>query len=114
MGKTPQNTIGKNIRRLRQKENWTQGQVAKQLKMSIPNFCKIEIGVADITISRLEQIAAVFGVDSTAILKSGDGPVKNEYAVENLRLATLVDEQVEEIKKLQVKLIQLYEEAKNK
>jgi transcriptional regulator with XRE-family HTH domain len=44
------NTIGKNIRTLRQKHGWSQGQVASRLHISIPAFSKIETGITDINI----------------------------------------------------------------
>ncbi len=39
------NIIGKNIRQLRQKNGWSQGEVAKRLSISIPAFSKIETGI---------------------------------------------------------------------
>ena len=52
--------IGKKIRMLRHQKGWSQEEVSKQLDISIPAFSKIETGVTDINISRLEQIAALF------------------------------------------------------
>lgn len=62
------NYIGQNIRTLRQRKLWSQGQVAKQLKISIPAFSKIETGITDINITRLEQIASLFDVSILEIL----------------------------------------------
>ncbi|RZL30334.1 MAG: XRE family transcriptional regulator, partial [Pedobacter sp.] len=58
------NFIGSNIRQLRQKNGWSQGDVAQRLKISIPAFSKIETGITDINISRLEQIANLFDVST--------------------------------------------------
>lgn len=107
-------TIGKNIRQLRQKKGWSQGEVAKRLNISIPAFSKIETGVTDINFSRLDQIARLFEVTTLEVisldyLKLEDG---NYQKVSELKAK--VSEQEEEIIKLQKKVIDLYEEIRNK
>jgi transcriptional regulator with XRE-family HTH domain len=49
-------SVGKNIRTLRHQRGWSQEDVANRLGISIPAFSKIETGVTDINLSRLEQI----------------------------------------------------------
>src|SRR5882757_9163176 len=61
-------TIGKNIRTLRHQHGWSQEDVANRLGISIPAFSKIETGVTDINLSRLEQIANIFEINVAQIL----------------------------------------------
>ena len=108
------NIIGKNIRHLRQKKGWSQGEVAKRLQISIPAFSKIETGITDINISRLEQIAALFGVSTMDIIsREGENPnLLNSDEVVSLKNKLVARE--EEIIKLQKKVIDLYEEIRAK
>lgn len=108
------NIIGKNIRQLRQKKGWSQGEVAKRLQISIPAFSKIETGITDINISRLEQIAALFGVSTMDIIsREGENPnVLNSDEVVSLKNKLIARE--EEIIKLQKKVIDLYEEIRER
>jgi transcriptional regulator with XRE-family HTH domain len=48
--------LGRKIKLMRQQNGWSQGDVAKRLDISVPAFSKIETGVTDINLSRLEQI----------------------------------------------------------
>jgi transcriptional regulator with XRE-family HTH domain len=104
--------IGKNIRQLRHKNNWSQAQVAKQLEISIPAFSKIETGLTDINITRLHQISDLFKVPITAILlKEGENPQSaNLEELDNLK--NKVKKTEEDIIQLQKKLIDLYEEVR--
>src|ERR1700753_2506230 len=61
-------TIGKNIRTFRHQHGWSQEDVANRLGISIPAFSKIETGVTDINLSRLEQIADIYEIDVAQIL----------------------------------------------
>ena len=54
------NTLGKKIRLLRHQKGWSQEDVAKRLDISIPAFSKIETGITDVNLSRLNQIAKLF------------------------------------------------------
>jgi transcriptional regulator with XRE-family HTH domain len=104
--------IGKNIRKLRQKNSWSQGYVADKLKISIPAFSKIETGITDINISRLNQIAKLFEVSTLQII-SREGVIENSYNPEELiTLKIKLASQEEEIIKLQKKIIDLYEEIR--
>lgn len=104
--------IGKNIRKLRQKNGWSQGEVAKRLKISIPAFSKIETGITDINISRLEQIAKLFEVSVLEVIsKDGDHTNFGNHS-ELSALKVKLTAQEEEIIKLQKKVIELYEEIR--
>ena len=56
------NYIGKKLRILRQQRGWTLKLVADCLDVSIPAYSKIETGYTDVNLSRLEQIAHIFGI----------------------------------------------------
>ena len=108
------NTIGKNIRQLRQRKSWSQGEVAKRLNISIPAFSKIETGITDINISRLDQIATLFEVSTMDIIsKEGENPHSLNFE-ENNKLKDRLSLREEEIIKLQKKVIDLYEEIREK
>jgi transcriptional regulator with XRE-family HTH domain len=62
------NIIGINIRKLRQKNGWSQKHVAQRLHISIPALSKIETGMTDINISRLNQLADLFEVSVLDII----------------------------------------------
>ena len=106
--------IGKNIRQLRHKNGWSQGEVAKRLEISIPAFSKIETGITDINISRLDQISRLFEVSTLEIIsKEGDlNQIGNFTEMRDLR-DRLFDKE-EEIIALQKKVIDLYEEIRKK
>jgi len=57
-----------NIKRLRQNQGWGQSEMATKLGISIPAFSKIESGITDMTMSRLEQIAEIFQVAPIELL----------------------------------------------
>jgi transcriptional regulator with XRE-family HTH domain len=61
-------TLGKKIRLLRHQKGWSQEEVAKSLDISIPAFSKIETGITDINLSRLEQIAVLFEMSVVQLL----------------------------------------------
>ncbi len=108
------NIIGKNIRSLRQKNGWSQGDIAKRLKISIPAFSKIETGITDINISRLDQIAKLFEVTTLEII-SMEGVNNQPCSLTELTILRdrLANQEIEIIK-LQKKIIELYEEIRNR
>lgn len=107
------NTIGKNIRTLRQKKGWSQGKAAAALNISVPAFSKIETGLTDINMSRLKQVSELFEVKPLQIICSEEefSSGSNEgLIIQDLRLQ-LIDSQ-NEVVRLQKKVIILYEEAR--
>ena len=60
--------IGDNIKKFRELKNLTREQIAADLNMSLSNYSKIERGEIDLTISRVQEIAAILGVDVSQIL----------------------------------------------
>jgi transcriptional regulator with XRE-family HTH domain len=106
-------SVGKNIRTIRHQHGWSQEDVANRLGISIPAFSKIETGVTDINLSRLEQIANIYEVNVVNLLALDTE--ETEPQVSNLSIAQkkIVDRE-SEIAHLQRKVILLYEELRNK
>src|SRR5471030_3240101 len=106
-------TLGKKIRLLRHQKGWSQEDVAKRLDISIPAFSKIETGITDINLSRLEQIAILFEMSVVQLLtfneSSQDQKLVNELDVINKKL---MDRETEVID-LQKKVIELFEELRH-
>ena len=106
-------TIGKNIRTFRHQHSWSQEDVANRLGISIPAFSKIETGVTDINLSRLEQIANVFEVSVVYLLAMDIKEAEHEPSHLSIAQKKLIDRE-NEIASLQRKVILLYEELRNK
>ena len=107
-------SAGKNIRTLRHERGWSQEDVATRLGISIPAFSKIETGVTDINLSRLEQIANIFEVSVVNLLSLEyvEEPSSQDVSL-NIIQKKLLDREME-ITNLQRKVILLYEELLNK
>ncbi|TFF34148.1 XRE family transcriptional regulator [Mucilaginibacter psychrotolerans] len=107
-------SAGKNIRTLRHDRGWSQEDVASRLGISIPAFSKIETGVTDINLSRLEQIANIFEVSVVNLLSLEyvEEPSTQDVSL-NIIQKKLLDRETE-ITNLQRKVILLYEELLNK
>jgi transcriptional regulator with XRE-family HTH domain len=106
------NTLGKKIRTLRRDKGWSQEDVSRKLDISIPAFSKIETGVTDINLSRIEQIAALFEMSAVVLLQvNGDNQehLLGKMDALNQKLA----ERDAEIIGLQRKVIELFDELKN-
>ena len=110
--KKTNNSVGMNIRTLRHQHGWSQEDVADRLGISIPAFSKIETGVTDINLSRLEQIANVFEVNVVYLLAMDISEVELEPSNLSIAQKKLVDREAE-IATLQRKVILLYEELRN-
>jgi transcriptional regulator with XRE-family HTH domain len=106
-------SVGRNIRTLRHQRSWSQEDIANRLGISIPAFSKIETGVTDINLSRLEQIADIYEVNVVNLLALD--AEETEMPVSNLSIAQkkIMDRETE-IANLQRKVILLYEELRNK
>jgi transcriptional regulator with XRE-family HTH domain len=105
-------TVGKNIRTFRHHHGWSQEDVANRLGISIPAFSKIETGVTDINLSRLEQIADVYEIDVVQILSMDAEEIEQQPSNLNIIQKKLLDRETE-IANLQRKVILLYEELRN-
>ncbi len=60
--------IGDNIKKFRELKNITREQIASDLKMSISNYSKIERGEIDLTLSRIQEISNILGIDVSQVL----------------------------------------------
>ncbi|MFD2864518.1 helix-turn-helix domain-containing protein [Mucilaginibacter antarcticus] len=105
-------TIGKNIRTFRHRRGWSQEDIANRLGISIPAFSKIETGVTDINLSRLEQIANIYEVDVVQILALDAEEVEQQPSNLSIVQKRLSDREAE-IVNLQRKVILLYEELRS-
>ncbi len=111
--KSTDNSVGKNIRTLRHQRGWSQEDVANRLGISIPAFSKIETGVTDVNLSRLEQIAGIFEVNVINLLSLEAEEVEPQVSTLSIAQKKIIDREAE-IANLQRKVIFLYEELRNK
>jgi len=105
-------TLGKKIRLLRHQRSWSQEDVAKQLDISIPAFSKIETGITDVNLSRLQQIATLFGLSVVQLLTYNDTEEQEKYNNEVETLTKKLQEREADVIDLQKKVIDLYEELR--
>jgi len=108
--KTDKN-VGKNIRTIRHQRGWSQEDVATRLGISIPAFSKIETGVTDINLSRLEQIANIYEINVVNLIALDAAPVEPQVSNLNIAQKKILEREME-IANLQRKVIQLYEELR--
>lgn len=104
--------LGKKIRLLRYQKSWSQEDVAKRLKISIPAFSKIETGITDVNISRLEEIAKIFDMNIVQLLTFNDPEEQNKYNLEVEELTIKLHEREAELIEMQKKIIGLYEDLR--
>jgi transcriptional regulator with XRE-family HTH domain len=106
-------SVGKSIRILRHQHGWSQEDIASRLGISIPAFSKIETGVTDVNLSRLEQIANIYEVSVVQLLTVDKEQTETVPSHLNVIQKKLTDRETE-IANLQRKVIELYEELRNK
>ena len=111
--RTANKSIGKSIRILRHQHGWSQEDIANRLGISIPAFSKIETGVTDVNLSRLEQITNIYEVSVVQLLTVDNEQAEVAPSHLNLIQKKLSDRE-NEIASLQRKVIELYEELRNK
>ena len=111
--RTANKSVGKSIRILRHQHGWSQEDIANRLGISIPAFSKIETGVTDVNLSRLEQIANIYEVSVVQLLAVDTENAEAAPTHLNLIHKKLSDREAE-IASLQRKVIELYEELRNK
>jgi transcriptional regulator with XRE-family HTH domain len=105
------NSFGQKIKSLRYKNGWHQEEVAKRLGISIPALSKIEAGITDINLSRMEQIAGLFEISVVQLLTNQDEEF-NRQAKQLASIKQKIEERNEEIIDLQRKVIVLFEELR--
>lgn len=72
--------IGKKIKQLRELKNYSQDYMAKQLKMSVPGYGRIERNEVDVSMERANQIANVLGISLTELISFDEKYIFNNYA----------------------------------
>ena len=107
-------TLGKKIRLLRHQKSWSQEEVAKRLDISIPAFSKIETGITDINLSRLEQISALFEMSVVQLLTFNEVEQDQKAASELENVNKRLMDRETEVIDLQKKVIELFEELRHK
>ena len=104
------NALGKKIRLLRHQKGWSQEDVAKRLDISIPAFSKIETGITDVNLSRLNQISKLFNLSVVQLLSTSDTEEDKESLNELADLNKKLQLREAEVIDLQKKVIDLYEQ----
>ena len=104
------NTLGGKIKLLRLQKGWSQKDVAKRLEISIPAFSKIETGITDVNLSRLNQISKLFNLTVVQLLSTSDSEEDKEYVNEVNALTQKLQQRDGEVIELQKKVIDLYEQ----
>ena len=107
-------TLGKKIRLLRHQKGWSQEDVAKRLDISIPAFSKIETGITDINLSRLEQIATLFEMVVVQLLTLNEVDQDQKFITELENVNKRLTDRENEVIELQKKVIELFEELRHK
>ncbi|NGM64288.1 helix-turn-helix domain-containing protein [Sphingobacterium sp. SGR-19] len=108
------NALGKKIRLLRHQKGWSQEDVAKRLDISIPAFSKIETGITDVNLSRLNQISKLFGMSLVQLLSTSDSEEERQAQDEIDELNNKLQAREVEVIELQKKVIELYEQLHKK
>ncbi|MHB8207935.1 helix-turn-helix domain-containing protein [Mucilaginibacter sp.] len=107
-------TLGKKIRLLRHQKGWSQEDVAKRLDISIPAFSKIETGITDINLSRLEQIATLFEMRVVQLLTFNESEQDQKIITELENVNKRLNDRENEVIELQKKVIELFEELRHR
>lgn len=63
------NKLAKNMKRLREEKQMTQGDVCRALKCDRAFVSNLEAGKGNPTLATIERVAAAFGVSSDELLK---------------------------------------------
>jgi transcriptional regulator with XRE-family HTH domain len=108
--------VHEKIRLLRQLKGWSQEEAASKLEMSPNGYGSIERGETDVNLSRLEQIARLFGIKLADLLELNEKNVFNLAGTNNNQSHWYIGESSPECMQLQVELekLQLLVEQKDK
>lgn len=109
---SPKSYIGQNIKNIRGERGWSQGEVAVRLGVSGAAFSKMETGLTDINLSRLDQIAHILQVDMLELFKTQQEDSKPPVIRGAIQKRLLETEK--RITELQDKIIRLYEELRGR
>ncbi len=93
--------LGNILKSLRISKGISQDALAFEMEISLSTYSKLERGLTDITLSKLEKLAAFYGMDVVEVLLYGSSP----KAVPNI-CKNLLEEKDREIMSLQKDLIE--------
>jgi transcriptional regulator with XRE-family HTH domain len=107
------NNIKSALRQLRSKASMSQEAISQKMDISIPAYSKIENGITDLSLSRLEQLAEIHNLPTHELVRSICAPSTevDKKAVDDKD--KIIASQQATILSLQQKLIKCLEEAKN-
>ncbi len=69
--------LSEKIRFMRMFKGWSQEEMAEKLGMVVSGYAKIERGETDINLSRLKQIANIFGIELSLLIGLSEKNVFN-------------------------------------
>lgn len=101
------NSVGTRIREVREQQRRRQSEVAQLIGLSVPAYSKLESGITDINMSRLRQLAEVFGVTADSLV--ADTVKEDLLKRENEGLKVKLEAVQANCVELQGKLIKAYE-----
>lgn len=91
--------IGENIRIIREMKGYSQEYMAAMLDMSQSGYSKIEMGVSQLSIAKLEKISDILEHDMNNLLQSRDGQTNifnnSNHAIVNSMIENLHSENKE-------------------
>ena len=99
--------INDKVRMMRELHDWSQEEMAHRLGMSTNGYAKIERGEVRLNIPKLEQIAAVFGMDVLDLMAVNDRSIVclvNENSTHSSNYYAVSQEMAQEIEKLKLLL----------
>ena len=67
--KTPTSKLGKNIKRIREQKEMSQGDICRAVGLDRAQMSNIEAGKGNPTLATIERIAQALGVTSDELLK---------------------------------------------
>ena len=105
------NAVGQNIRALRIQSGWSLKDAAFRLGISTSALSKIETGVTDVNLSRLEQIASIYGVNLVQLWNLDFESSQAQATNLNVAKKKVTDLELE-IANFQRKVIHLYEKLR--
>jgi len=101
-----------NIKMLRLKNKWTQKYMSARLGISHVAYSKLEGGFVDISISRVEQIAGIYGMSAVQLLTLGGQDFEQEILDQIEAGRSRILELEKDIPRLQQLAIELMEELR--
>ena len=104
-------TLVTSLRLLRLQKNWSQAEVADRINLSIPAYSKIETGITVISLSRLQQISALYSLTAIQLLTFDETEQQTPQDTDLHILTKKLRDRENEVIDLQKKVIVLYEKV---